>query len=139
MNVLELFQWATVNNVEVQIMPKEATETEVILTRLVDGAFHHTSKTLAHHLIESARVDLIKFELDHSLRDLEEHIKSYGMIEVHYMMVENDTGGFTTGISRTATFTGKEIESKEYEKLIEGIELLEGCYWCYSMKKATPS
>jgi hypothetical protein len=53
--------------------------------------------------------------------------------KVHYLMCEKGSGGFTTGISRQGIFSQDEIISGEHKKLIEGIKIIKGCYWCHSL------
>ena len=55
-------------------------------------------------------------------------------VKVTYFMCENDSGGFTTGISNSGTFTENEFNSNKHERLIKYIKLLNGCYWSMSLK-----
>ena len=49
-------------------------------------------------------------------------------------MVEDETGGFTTGIGRSGIFTEEEIKEDKHKELIKGIEMIEGCYWSYNIE-----
>lgn len=53
--------------------------------------------------------------------------------KITWLMVENKTGGFTTGIARTGIFTDAEIKEGKHKELIKGIKLIKGCYWTYSI------
>lgn len=48
-------------------------------------------------------------------------------------MCEEETGGFVTGIGTgTKIYTEEEFRKNKYNELIEGIELIDGCYWSWS-------
>lgn len=53
---------------------------------------------------------------------------------VSYMMVENETGGFTTGIGVKGEFTEQEFNNGKHKELIKDIPLIDGCYWTYHLK-----
>ena len=55
--------------------------------------------------------------------------------KVNFKMCEDETGGFTTGISCTGVFTNSEIEQGKHNELIKDIELIDGCSWYYEITK----
>ena len=56
-------------------------------------------------------------------------------VKVFARMCESDSGGFTTGIgTETKIYTEKEFENKKHNNLIDGIEMIEGCYWSWSFQ-----
>lgn len=57
------------------------------------------------------------------------------MYMVNILMVEAETGGFDTGISRSGMFTSDEIVDQKYLELIKDIPLLEGCEWSYNINE----
>ena len=57
----------------------------------------------------------------------------YELYRVNILMVEAETGGFDTGISRSGMFTSDEIVDQKYLELIKDIPLLEGCEWSYNI------
>ena len=50
-------------------------------------------------------------------------------------MCESDSGGFVTGIgTETKTYTEKEFRNNKHLGLTAGIEMIEGCYWSWSLE-----
>ena len=50
-------------------------------------------------------------------------------------MCEEETGGFVTGIgTETKTYTEKEFRNNKHNELTDGIEMIEGCYWSWSLE-----
>lgn len=52
--------------------------------------------------------------------------------KVTYTMTD-ESGGSCTGIVRSGIFTDNDIKAKKHESLIEGINLISGCSWDYSI------
>ena len=50
-------------------------------------------------------------------------------------MCEEETGGFVTGIgTETKTYTEKEFRNNKHNELTAGIEMIDGCYWSWSLE-----
>ncbi|MBL4654092.1 MAG: hypothetical protein JKY53_14705 [Flavobacteriales bacterium] len=57
------------------------------------------------------------------------------MKEITYMMVEKETGGFTTGIVKRGCYSEEEISNNKHHELIKGIKLLTNCEWIFNITK----
>ena len=56
-------------------------------------------------------------------------------VKVFARMCESDSGGFVTGIgTETKTYTEKEFRNNKQNELTDGIEMIEGCYWSWSLE-----
>ena len=56
-------------------------------------------------------------------------------VKVFARMCESDSGGFVTGIgTETKTYTEQEFRDKKHNELTAGIEMIEGCYWSWSLE-----
>ena len=56
-------------------------------------------------------------------------------VKVFARMCEEETGGFVTGIgTETKTYTEKEFRNNKHLGLTAGIEMIEGCYWSWSLE-----
>jgi hypothetical protein len=56
-------------------------------------------------------------------------------VKVFARMCEEETGGFVTGIgTETKTYTEQEFRDKKHNELIDGIEMIEGSYWSWSLE-----
>lgn len=55
-------------------------------------------------------------------------------VKIIAFMVEKETGGFVSGISRSGDYSEQEFNNKKYLELIYGIEILENCEWDFMLE-----
>jgi hypothetical protein len=55
-------------------------------------------------------------------------------VKITAFMVEKETGGYVSAISKSGDYSEQEFKDKKYLELIEGIEVLENCEWDYMLE-----